>query len=279
VESECTKYERQSKMNGVNKIVLVGRVANKGDLRKAGTSDVLSFDMKTSDTWTKDGNEKTETVTHSVVMWNELAKAAAEALTNGELVVVEGSIKSRETKNKDGTVRKVIEVKAFKATRLADAESGLKGVGLNDGTLEGNIGADADLRTVGDTTVCNFRMGVSESFKNSAGVKQDSTEWISVAIWGKRGESLQPYLTKGTRVCVSGLVFYREYDAKDGSKQGVCEVKCSNIVLLGSPGGAAAAGASANGSDRSAARGKGTAPAAESMAPAAESMAEDEIPF
>jgi single-strand DNA-binding protein len=52
--------------------------------------------------------------------------------------------------------------------------------------------------------------------------------WFDVSIWGKRAESLAQYLTKGTRVCVSGDLGTREYNDKT-----YMTVRADQITLLG----------------------------------------------
>src|SRR3546814_12547283 len=41
-----------------------------------------------------------------------------------------------------------------------------------------------------------------------------STNWYRVSLWGKRGESLQPYLIKGVKVAISGEFETSEYEGK-----------------------------------------------------------------
>lgn len=76
-------------------------------------------------------------------------------------------------------------------------------------TAAGNIGKDAVLRTVGDNAVASFTLAC----KVQKG-REQATEWLSCSIWGKRGESLAQYLTKGQAVTVTGSLTTREHDGK-----------------------------------------------------------------
>src|SRR3546814_10415314 len=60
-------------------------------------------------------------------------------------------------------------------------------------TVTGGVGRDAELRSTqrGDQ-VCSFNVGVNQGYGD-----KKSTNWYRVSLWGKRGESLQPYLLKG----------------------------------------------------------------------------------
>ncbi len=79
--------------------------------------------------------------------------------------------------------------------------------------IAGNVGKDAQLRTLdsGDK-VLNFSVAVSNG-KDKDGNRRDST-WFDCALWGKRAESLERYITKGTRLVVTGRPQAREYEGK-----------------------------------------------------------------
>src|SRR3546814_9360955 len=65
-------------------------------------------------------------------------------------------------------------------------------------TVTGGVGRDAELRSTqrGDQ-VCSFNVGVNQGYGD-----KKSTNWYRVSLWGKRGESLQPYLLKGVKVAI-----------------------------------------------------------------------------
>ncbi len=71
---------------------------------------------------------------------------------------------------------------------------------MNAWNIAGRVGRDAELRrTSGDTAVLNFPVAVDQ---RRGGEKQ--TLWVDIAVWGKRGEALADYITKGTVVALSG---------------------------------------------------------------------------
>lgn len=74
-------------------------------------------------------------------------------------------------------------------------------------TIAGNIGKDAEVRDAGQSRVASFSVAVSEG-------RDKPTTWWDVSMWGKRGESLAPHLTKGSRVTVSGRFSTREHNGK-----------------------------------------------------------------
>ena len=70
-------------------------------------------------------------------------------------------------------------------------------------TIAGNVGKDAQLRrTQGGEPVLGFSVAIDQG-KDKNGNKRDSV-WVNCSIWGKRAESLQSYITKGTKLVLTG---------------------------------------------------------------------------
>lgn len=77
-------------------------------------------------------------------------------------------------------------------------------------TIAGRIGRDAEVRTTpqGDK-VASWSVAVDYR----AGSER-ATRWYDCSIWGKRGEALAQYLTKGSSVTVGGEFGTREHGGK-----------------------------------------------------------------
>jgi single-strand DNA-binding protein len=91
-------------------------------------------------------------------------------------------------------------------------------------TIAGRIGRDAELRTTqaGDK-VCSFSVAV-----DARDGREKITNWWRVSVWGKRGEALAQYLTKGASVTVAGEFSLGEFDGKPQ-----LNVRASEIALQG----------------------------------------------
>lgn len=114
--------------------------------------------------------------------------------------------------------------------------------GMNKVILLGNLGADPELRvTSGGQSVLNLRLATTENYLDKDKVRQERTEWHSVAIWGKRAEGLSKFLTKGSRIMVEGGLRTSSYDDKEGNKRYKTEVNATNILLAGGGGNKAPA--------------------------------------
>jgi single-strand DNA-binding protein len=91
-------------------------------------------------------------------------------------------------------------------------------------TIAGNIGKDAVLRQAdGTETILSFSVAVEERRK-----LEKRTIWFDVSLWGKRGEALAQYLTKGSKVCVSGELSTREHEGKT-----YLQVRANDVTLMG----------------------------------------------
>lgn len=98
---------------------------------------------------------------------------------------------------------------------------------MNSISISGNIGKDAEIRYLpaGDP-VCQF------SVADNMG-KDKGAIWWNCAIFGKRAESLQQYLTKGQQVTVIGTVTEREWVDKEGGKRKSMDVRVQDLALMG----------------------------------------------
>ena len=80
-------------------------------------------------------------------------------------------------------------------------------------TIAGNVGKDAELRkTQNGDAVLGFSVAVDNG-KDKNGNKREST-WINCSIWGKRAESLQSYISKGTKLVLTGRPGVNVYEGK-----------------------------------------------------------------
>lgn len=106
--------------------------------------------------------------------------------------------------------------------------------GLNRWMGLGNLAADPELRvTSGGQAVLKLRIACSESYLDKSNMRQERTEFVSITLWGKRGEALAKFLKKGDRLFVEGRIQTSSYD-KDGEKRYRTEVIATNVILNGS---------------------------------------------
>lgn len=100
---------------------------------------------------------------------------------------------------------------------------------MNIFTFTGNLARDAKLNSTekGDS-VGSFSVGVKSGYGDKA-----VTNWINCSLWGKRADSLAPYLMKGQGVAISGELSLRKYKSKDGTEGASMEVRVADVTLIG----------------------------------------------
>jgi single-strand DNA-binding protein len=102
---------------------------------------------------------------------------------------------------------------------------------MNYIALIGNLVRDPDVKTTGTgSTVCSFTIAVNRKYKNANGETQ--TDFFDIVAWRKLGEVCGKHLAKGRKVCVTGELQSRTYEAKDGTKRKVYEVNAGEVEFL-----------------------------------------------
>jgi single-strand DNA-binding protein len=98
---------------------------------------------------------------------------------------------------------------------------------MNILTIAGQLGKDAEIKYLNNgDPVASFSVADSQG-------KDKSTIWWRCSLFGKRAESLAPYLMKGQAVTVTGTLTEREYTDKDGMQKKAQEVRVNDVALQG----------------------------------------------
>ena len=98
---------------------------------------------------------------------------------------------------------------------------------MNVITIAGGLGRDAELKYLNNgDPICNFSVADSQG-------RDKGTIWWNCTLFGKRGEALAQYLTKGQSVTVVGTITEREWQDKEGNKRKSMDVRVSEIALQG----------------------------------------------
>ena len=98
---------------------------------------------------------------------------------------------------------------------------------MNVITIAGGLGRDAELKYLNNgDPICNFSVADSQG-------RDKGTIWWNCTLFGKRGEALSQYLTKGQSVTVVGTITEREWQDKEGAKRKSMDVRVSEIALQG----------------------------------------------
>lgn len=85
-------------MSTVNKVILIGRLGRKPEIRYSSTNDAMAtFTLATEEKWKdRTGNKQSQTEWHNITMFGKLAEIANQYLEKGSLVFIEGRIQSKK---------------------------------------------------------------------------------------------------------------------------------------------------------------------------------------
>jgi single-strand DNA-binding protein len=123
---------------GINKVILVGNCGQDPETRfSASGAAITNISIATSEAW-KDkqtGQQQERTEWHRVVFFNRLGEIAGEYLKKGSKVYVEGSLRTRKWKDKDGADRYTTEI-VGNEMQMLDSRGGAGDMGQQQGNYQ-----------------------------------------------------------------------------------------------------------------------------------------------
>ena len=111
---------------GVNKVILVGNLGQKPEMRYTATQTaVANLSIATTESWKdkESGENRDKTEWHRVVFFGNLAEIAEKYLDKGSSVYIEGKIQTRKWQDKEGKDRWTTEVLGNQLTMLGSRNS------------------------------------------------------------------------------------------------------------------------------------------------------------
>jgi single-strand DNA-binding protein len=96
---------------GLNKVMLIGRLGKDPEIRymQNGTA-VANFTMATNRPVKKGDSWEEETDWHRIVAWDKLAEIASKYMKKGQMVYIEGQLRTKDWEDKEGNKRQTTEV-------------------------------------------------------------------------------------------------------------------------------------------------------------------------
>lgn len=114
---------------------------------------------------------------------------------------------------------------------------------LNKVLLMGNLTRDPELRvTPKGTPICQFSMAINRSFTKESGEKIEEVTYVDCEAWGKAGETIAKYMTKGRALFIEGRLRLDQWDDKETKeKRSRMKIVVEGFQFLGSKDGGEAA--------------------------------------
>ena len=106
---------------GVNKVILVGNLGQKPEMRYTATqSAVANLSVATTESWKdkESGEMRDKTEWHRVVYFGKLAEIVEKYLDKGSSVYIEGKLQTRKWQDKNGADRWTTEIVGSELTML-----------------------------------------------------------------------------------------------------------------------------------------------------------------
>lgn len=154
---------------------------------------------------------------------------------------------------------------------------------LNKVLLMGNLTRDPELRvTPKGTPICQFSLAINRQFKMESGESREEVIYVDVEAWGKQGETIAKYCTKGRPLYVEGRLRLDQWEDKNTKeKRSRMKVVLEQFQFLGdSRGGGSAVAPSEPGIDQTASPERYSPPPRASGAkPAANENLDEDVPF
>lgn len=95
----------------------------------------------------------------------------------------------------------------------------------------GNLGKDAEVKSVGQSNVISFSVADSSEFTDKNGERQSTLQWINCEYW-RKNPNVAEYLKKGTQVLVIGELRTDNYKDKQGNERQSYKLRVSSLNLL-----------------------------------------------
>jgi len=100
--------------------------------------------------------------------------------------------------------------------------------------LAGNLTRDPEITyTQTQTAICKFGMAVNRKWKPKEGPERNEVCWVDCVAFGKGGETIKQYMSKGSSVLIEGRLKFDSWDGPDGSKRSKLSVIVDQFQFVG----------------------------------------------
>lgn len=113
-------------MRSINKVIIIGNLTRNPEMRQTPNGqNVTTFGVATNREWiTKEGDRKNSAEFHECVAWARLAEICEQYLKKGQLVYVEGYLKTRSWDTPEGVKKFKTEIVVKDMIRLEKRPKG-----------------------------------------------------------------------------------------------------------------------------------------------------------
>ncbi|MFO0829996.1 MAG: single-stranded DNA-binding protein [Phycisphaerales bacterium] len=100
--------------------------------------------------------------------------------------------------------------------------------------LMGNLTRDVELKQIpSGQSVAQFGLAVNRKFRTKEGEDREETTFVDCEAWGRAGEIIAQYMSKGKPLFVEGRLKLDSWEDKDGKKQSKLRVVVEEFQFIG----------------------------------------------
>ena len=106
---------------------------------------------------------------------------------------------------------------------------------INRVILTGRLTRDPGLRNLpSGMSVCSLRLAFNTRKKDpTTGEWGEKGNFVDVTVWGRQGEIVAQYMTKGRAIAVDGRLEWREWTDQTGNNRQTLEIIADNTEFIG----------------------------------------------
>ena len=104
---------------------------------------------------------------------------------------------------------------------------------MNNIQILGTITREPELRyTQSGTAILSFGIAYNEKYKKQDGSYEDKAHFFDVTAFGKRGETINQYFNKGSRILIGGSLDFQSWNDKQGQKRSKVSIKLNDFDFI-----------------------------------------------
>jgi single-strand DNA-binding protein len=105
---------------------------------------------------------------------------------------------------------------------------------INHVNIIGRLTRDPELKSTNNGIhFCRFNIASNRSVYNKqSGESRDEVGFFECVAWSGKGEAIQKYLTKGSRIAIDGHLKWSSWEGSDGKKQSKVEIAVDEFQFL-----------------------------------------------
>ncbi|MBX3380937.1 MAG: single-stranded DNA-binding protein [Phycisphaeraceae bacterium] len=105
---------------------------------------------------------------------------------------------------------------------------------FNKTILVGHLTRDVEVRAVGSGSVTKFGIATNRNYTTASGEKREEVFFGDCEAWGKTGEAIAKFFSKGRPILVEGRLKTESWDDESGKKKSATRIVVDSFAFVDS---------------------------------------------